>query len=207
MSNIQLKDGAGGTKYLAATGAGSDGDPHIPQHSIAGTVAVTDNSGSLTVDSAQLPAALAANGGMKVEGVAGGVAVPVSVATAPVLVTGTATIGATKDAGANWTAVHLVVNSADATGGVDISAAPTSGQKRVLVDLVISVGTTMAVSIIEETSGTVMHGPFYMAANTVMQITPRSTPMSKLPTADKKYRVDTSVAGSVTIETWTYSEA
>jgi hypothetical protein len=46
--------------------------------SLASAVAVTDNSGSLTVDSAQLPAALAAGGGLKVEGVAGGVAVPVS---------------------------------------------------------------------------------------------------------------------------------
>jgi hypothetical protein len=44
---------------------------------------VTDNSGSLTVDSTQLPAALAANGGLKIEGVASGVAVPVSVASIP----------------------------------------------------------------------------------------------------------------------------
>lgn len=41
-------------------------------------LAVGDGGGSQTVDSAQLPAALAANGGLKVEGVAGGVAQPVS---------------------------------------------------------------------------------------------------------------------------------
>lgn len=56
-------------------------------------VQVGDNSGSLTTDSTQLPAALAANGGMKVEGVAGGVAQPVSLATLPALVAGTANIG------------------------------------------------------------------------------------------------------------------
>lgn len=201
MANLLVKDGAAATKYLKATGTGSDGDPYIPQH------AVTDGSGSLTIDSAQLPAALAANGGIKVEGVAGGVAVPVSIATAPALVAGMAIIGATKDAGANWTAVHLVVNSSNATSGVDICAAPTSLQKRVLTDLVVSVGTAMAVSILEETSGTVMHGPYYMDANAVIQITPRSTPMSKLATADKKYRVVTSAAGNITVETWTYSEA
>jgi hypothetical protein len=39
---------------------------------------VTDNGGSLTIDSSQLPTALQTNGGLKVEGVAGGVAVPVS---------------------------------------------------------------------------------------------------------------------------------
>lgn len=43
-----------------------------------GPFPVSDNSGSLTIDSPQLPAALAANGGIKIEGVASGVAVPVS---------------------------------------------------------------------------------------------------------------------------------
>jgi hypothetical protein len=42
---------------------------------------ITDNSGSLTIDSTQLPAALAANGGLKIEGVASGVAIPVSSTT------------------------------------------------------------------------------------------------------------------------------
>ena len=46
------------------------------------TISVDDGGGSITTDSAQLPAALAANGGLKVEGVAGGVAVPVSIAAA-----------------------------------------------------------------------------------------------------------------------------
>jgi len=48
-----------------------------------GVVSVDDNGGSLTVDSAQLPSALAAGGGLKVEGVAGGVAVPISAAALP----------------------------------------------------------------------------------------------------------------------------
>lgn len=76
---------------------------------ITNAVKVTDNNGSLTVDSTQLPAALAAGGGMKVEGVAGGVAVPVSgpvtdtqlrasavpvsLAALPALVAGSANIG------------------------------------------------------------------------------------------------------------------
>lgn len=45
-------------------------------------IPVTDNSGSLTVDSAQLPVALAAGGGLKVEGVSGGVAVSIGGAAA-----------------------------------------------------------------------------------------------------------------------------
>lgn len=46
--------------------------------SIAAAVPVTDNAGSLTVDSTQLPSALAGGGGLKVEGVVGGVAQPVT---------------------------------------------------------------------------------------------------------------------------------
>ncbi len=60
---------------------------------VSGTVAVTqsgtwdevginDSGNSITVDSPQLPAALAANGGIKVEGVAGGVTIPVTEASA-----------------------------------------------------------------------------------------------------------------------------
>jgi hypothetical protein len=41
-------------------------------------VPITDNGGSLTVDSGQLPAALGTNGALKVEGVASGTAQPVS---------------------------------------------------------------------------------------------------------------------------------
>lgn len=56
-------------------------------------IPITDNSGSLTIDSGQFPAALAAGGGFKVEGVVGGVAQPVSLATLPALATGSNTIG------------------------------------------------------------------------------------------------------------------
>ena len=48
----------------------------------ASAVPVSDGSSSLTVDSAQLPTALATGGGMKIEGVSGGVAVSVGGAAA-----------------------------------------------------------------------------------------------------------------------------
>jgi hypothetical protein len=50
MANLAVKNSAGDTKYMKTAGAGSDGDPHIPEHTVSGTVAVTDNAGSLTVD-------------------------------------------------------------------------------------------------------------------------------------------------------------
>jgi len=35
MSNIEIRNGAGTTKYLKATGAGSDDDPHVPEQVIS----------------------------------------------------------------------------------------------------------------------------------------------------------------------------
>jgi len=34
VANLVIKDGAGNTKYLKAAGAGSDGDPHVPEQTI-----------------------------------------------------------------------------------------------------------------------------------------------------------------------------
>lgn len=131
----------------------------------------------------------------------------IAAASSVELAAGSATVGGTTDAGFATTTAHKRVNSANATAGIDITDAPTSGQKRVLVDLVISTDTAMNVVIEEETSGTDFHGPYYLPANGSMQITTRATPMSKLATADKKYRAIASAAGNLTIETWSYSEA
>ena len=40
MSNLQVKDAAGTNKYLKATGAGTDGDPYIPQHLESNSAAI-----------------------------------------------------------------------------------------------------------------------------------------------------------------------
>jgi hypothetical protein len=75
MANLQIKDGAGATKYIKGSGAGTDIDPFAPEQTV--NLGATDNA-VLDAILAALPAALAANGGLKVEGVAGGVAQPVS---------------------------------------------------------------------------------------------------------------------------------
>jgi hypothetical protein len=59
------------------------GDVTINNAAGASAVNVQDGGNSFTIDSPQLPAALAANGGLKVEGVVGGVAQPVSAAQLP----------------------------------------------------------------------------------------------------------------------------
>lgn len=123
---------------------------------------------------------------------------------------GSAAIGSTTDGGPAWTTARGVLGvpytSADAHSAVaSVTDAPTAGEKLVVDDLIISVDTTMSVTFKEETSGKVVHGPLYIAANSVVQITLRGK--TKLSTADKKLQVITSVAGNISVEATYHSEA
>lgn len=123
---------------------------------------------------------------------------------------GTNTIGATKDAGPSWTTVWGVTGvpftSADASSVVSVTDAPTSGQKLVIDDILISVATAMSVTFKIETAGTVIYGPFYLSANQLYQFTPRGKGR-KLATADKKLQVITSVSGNIMVDVSYHSEA
>ena len=113
-----------------------------------------------------------------------------------------------KDDGPAWTSVWGVTNapvqSADMTSIADVTAAPTSGQKLVITDLIVSADTAMKLTFTEETSGTVMFA-VYVPAGGVTQITPRG--QRKLAAADKKLRCTASVAGNVSILASYFSEA
>lgn len=114
--------------------------------------------------------------------------------------------GSAKDGGPSWTPVRAMKNSADLTTISDLTVAPTSGQKLVLDDLLISVGSTaMTLTFTEETSGTVLLKLFLPATSGAQQITLRNG--LKLPTADKKIRVTASAAGDVFIHASHHSEA
>lgn len=110
-----------------------------------------------------------------------------------------ATGSAVQDAGPAWTTVFGVAGarftSADASGAdAAVTDAPTSGQKLVVTDVVISVDTAMRVDLKCETTGTV-YASLYLAANSTVQLTPRGKGW-KLATADKKLVVRTSAAGN-----------
>lgn len=118
---------------------------------------------------------------------------------------GTAVIGSTKDAGPDWASVRKITPSADMTTAANVTDAPTSGQKIVVDDLLISTDTEMSVTFTEETSGTVIRGPIYLAASSTTQITLRGK--TKLATADKKLKCQASAAGNLTVEVVSHSEA
>lgn len=124
---------------------------------------------------------------------------------------GTNTIGATMDAGPSWTTVWGIVGvpftSADQhSAAASVTDAPTSGQKLVIDDILVSVDTAMWVTFKCETTAVVIAGPFYLPANGSLQITPRGKG-KKLATADKKLQVITSVAGNIMVDVGYHSEA
>jgi hypothetical protein len=117
--------------------------------------------------------------------------------------------GGIKDSGPAWTTVFGVsgarYTSADRSGSAaSVTDAPTSGQKLVITDCLISVDTAMRVDLKEQTSGTVL-ASVYLPANGTYQFTPRSR--LKLATADRTLQVQTSAAGNIAVTAFYYSEA
>ena len=111
--------------------------------------------------------------------------------------------GETQDNGPYWVSSYTYTTSADMTTAADITAAPTSGEKLVITDIILSSDTAMLFQFLEETSGTAI-GAVRLPANGTVQLTPRST--WKLPTKNKKLQGDASAAGNVYITVFYYSE-
>lgn len=123
---------------------------------------------------------------------------------AAALPAGTSVIGATKDAGPSQTITRTYTASADMTTAAAITAAPASGQKIVLMDVLISVSVATVITLEMETSANVLAG-FHMPANSTLQITPRG--WIKGDAADKKIFAKSTVAGAVKFTAVYFSEA
>jgi hypothetical protein len=113
----------------------------------------------------------------------------------------------TKDAGPGWTSIFgvagTVVASADMTTAAHVTDAPTTGQKIVVTDILVSVDTAMSVLFEDHTGTDLMK--VYMPANSTLQITPRSK--LKLSVANDVLTAKASVAGNIAVTVWYYSEA
>lgn len=106
-----------------------------------------------------------------------------------------------------WGVAGVPVSNADMTAGTMVTDVPTAGQKIVIDDILLSVGSTaMSVTLKEETSGTVLFGPWYCPANSgPMQITLRGK--KKLATANKRVQCFASAAGNINVQIGYHSEA
>ncbi len=108
------------------------------------------------------------------------------------------------DGGPSWTHSRKFVASANMTTSADITDAPTSGQKIVADDILISSNVAMEFTIQEETSATVFASVF-LPTNGTVQITLRDG--LKAAVADKKLQGKASIAGNVRITCCWHSEA
>jgi len=136
VANIAVKNGAGDTKFMKTSGAGTDEDPHIPEHTLSGTVTLgagTAGIGKLT-----------ANSGVDIG--------DVDVASLPALAAGSNLIGKVSIDQATANANEVVVKSITAgdnnIGNVDVAsiAAGTnfigaSAPPSVTVDVTLSLDT------------------------------------------------------------------
>lgn len=103
-----------------------------------------------------------------------------------------------QEYGEGNTLVRAHVTSTDASGaGVDLSAAPGAGLKASIVSLRISSAATIAIDIVEETSGTVIER-FHTVAGSNIHFVPVKP--IQLPTAAKKVRIVASGAGALAVE-------
>lgn len=105
----------------------------------------------------------------------------------------------------SWGITGVPFTSADASAApVAVTDAPTSGQKLVFTDLIISSDTALTLTFTEETTTTVIR-VIHLAAGSTANIINRGK--RKLATANKKLLVQASVAGNIVIEAGYYSEA
>ena len=215
MANLLVKDGAGVSKYLSTSGAGSDGDPHIPAHSIdqatpgttdSVTVKASMGIGSLTETAPTTDTASSGLNG-RLQRIAQRLTSLIALlpaalgqttmaASLPVAIASNQSAVSTTDNGPAQTTVQTYTASADMTTAASITAAPTSGLKIVALDILVSTDTAMNFSIQEETSATVFAKAF-LPANGVWPVTLRG--YLKAAVADKKLMGKASVAGNVAI--------
>lgn len=131
-------------------------------------------------------------------------------ASVPVAIASNQSAVPTSDSGITWTQSNGVsgaaVTSANASAAdLELSAAPTSGQKVVIDDILFSTDTAMSVDFKEETTGTVIFRGYFPSSPGISQITPRGR--VKLATANKKLVLRTSVAGNIACTVLWHSEA
>jgi hypothetical protein len=164
------------------------------------------------VDNGDGTYSLATSGGGGVVTVTGSIGGAVIVTSGNVNVSGTVGIQGvvpTYDAGPYWTSAFGVTGSAAVLANITgtptpITDVPTSGQKLVVTDVLLSVDTAMNILLQEETSGNT-YVKIFLPANGTVQWTPRSK--VKLATANKRLTAKASVGGNVAITTNYYSES
>ena len=120
------------------------------------------------------------------------------------LVAGVASIGGAKDDGPQWVVTRTYTPSADMQTAVALTAVPSSGQKIVIDDLIVSVAAAMEFSIQMETSGNVLASVFLPANGTALVTTRDGL---KGDAVDRRIFGKASAGGNVRVTVCYHSEA
>ena len=120
------------------------------------------------------------------------------------LSTGTNSIGSVKNSGLSQTLTRTVTTSADMTTAAAITPSPSSGQKVVLTDALISSDTEMVFTLQMETSNNVL-AKLYLGANQTVSFSLQG--YLKGDAINKKIFGLASATGNVSITAITFSEA
>lgn len=102
---------------------------------------------------------------------------------------------------------QLPVSSGDFTGGITVTDSPATGKKLVVTDVVISANTANAITLKENVTGTVVAGPFFLAANAVFHFCPSPYDAWKLASANQGVSAYTTTTGNCMVDIGYFSEA
>lgn len=151
MANLQVKDAAGANKHLKSSGAGTDGDPYIPQHLESNSAAILAAlDGALTVTGTVTAATDGlTNAQLRANPVP--VAGPVTDAqlrASAVPVSGTLTANPTPRT------LSVATGTAAASGDNTLIAAPGAGLRTVLVEVQLQLeAATATVGLLKDGAG------------------------------------------------------
>lgn len=145
MSNLQVKDAANTTRYLAATGTGTDGDPFVPEHEETNSAAILAAlGGTLTVDGPLTDTQLRAN---PLTVTTGGLT-DTQLRAAAVPVSGSVTANPTPRT------LSIATGTAAASGDNTLIAAPGAGLRAVLVAVQVQLEAgTATVGLLKDGAG------------------------------------------------------
>lgn len=162
MANVKAKNADGTNIYLKADGAGSDGDPHIPEHLETNSAAILAAAAAIQAAAEALAAALDGDDDLQVD-----------VLTLPTIPAGTNLIGRVSaspetstvyDGTTALTPKFAAINVAG-SGDNTILAAVTSKKIRVL-QVMLMVGGTVNVRFESGAGGTALTGIMELIAQT-----------------------------------------
>jgi hypothetical protein len=99
----------------------------------------------------------------------------------------------------------LPITSSNFVSGITVTDAPATGKKLMISEVVVSCNTANAVTLKETTTGTVLFGPVYLAANAIFHFKPLAG--WACSSADQAISAFTTTTGNCMVDVCYFSQA